>query len=306
MRRRTTVVGDSGSDRGMLRSFDVALMSVCRAAGPVSLAARANVVTPLANFQTPALSGVFFAQFGAGRGSRIPTVSPPADFESAASTSSAIPARGAGRAARALPGGHKGGIIAESRGRAQRDAVRAAPESGPLPSRLPLDDRRPQRAVRDVRPVAARFRLLLRRLARADAEYRSARAAGRALRPRVRPVRRLRPVADVVLHRALRDLARRDVESRAAVRGRAHARRLSARRRDGRRRSPARRTCCRTTRRSRASASKSNRSAARCCAKAASPWSIATTATRRPGRSRDTRPGCASAATEATIRGAST
>ena len=131
----------SGSDRGTLRSLwrraDVRLP--CR--GPVSLAARANVVTPLAGFQTPALSGVFF---GAGRGSRIPTVSPPADFESAASTSSAIPATGAGRAVRALPGGRKGGIIAESCGGAKRDALGPAKGSSPIP--FPHEREGPPRA----------------------------------------------------------------------------------------------------------------------------------------------------------------
>ena len=55
----------------------------------------------------------------------------------------------------ALPGGHKGGIIAESRRGAQRDD-RTKAQCPALPPRRPSDDRRPQRAVRDVRPAAAR------------------------------------------------------------------------------------------------------------------------------------------------------
>ena len=152
--------------------------------------------------------------------------------------------------------------------RRQRDARRA---SRPAPRRPPpTDEHRPQRAVRDVRPAAARFRLLLRRVAGADAESRPPGGGGRALRQRLRPVRRVRPVADVVLHRPLRELARRDVEPRAAVGGRAHAGRLSARggaQRDARRQDA---RAAGLPRRSRASASKSSRSAARCCARAAS------------------------------------
>ena len=90
------------------------------------------------------------------------------------------------------------------------------------------DERRPQRAVHHVRPAAARPPVVLRR-ARAHAAHRRARGARRRLRPRVRAVRGLRTVADVVLYGPLRGVARRDVEPRAAVGRGTHARRLPAR-----------------------------------------------------------------------------
>ena len=130
----------SGSDRGTLRSLrrraDVRLLR----RGPVSWR-RANVVTPLASFQTPALSGVFLHSL------EKPILVPGGEVESPRYHYRRIlsplrlpvpPSRLWVRDARrgALPGGRKGGIIAESCGGAKRDAVGPAKGSPPSRSRM--------------------------------------------------------------------------------------------------------------------------------------------------------------------------
>ncbi len=88
----------------------------------------------------------------------------------------------------------------------------------------------PQRPLHHVRPTASRLPVLLRPSLSAHAEHRPPGRGGRALRPCLYPGHHLRAVADVLVHRALRQQPPGGLERGAAAAGGADPGRLPARR----------------------------------------------------------------------------